>query len=172
MFLLAACGTEFSEELTIEGPSRIQVDALGPVATPGLRLSDGTAPKGVAWRLSREGIVRLAGSQLVAEAPGEVDVVGSWQTQEVRFTLEVRVDAQLRFVRTPAELRVGETVGLRVDGRAGDQAIPAEAIAWTTSAPDVLSVDHGVAVGRDAGTAYVTAAAWGAEAMAELVVVP
>ena len=50
-------------------------------------------------------------------------VVGEWEGQEVRWTLEVDTALLLSFVDAPADLGVGEEVVLRVVGRSGDETV-------------------------------------------------
>ncbi len=172
---MLACTTYEAPELVLDGPEHLRVDRLGPVDGPRVQLQDGTEPEGVIWTLSRDGVAHVENGRLVAEGPGEVQVVAEWEDQRVEWTLLVELGAMLAFVRPPSRIKVGEEVSLQVEARVADRPVDIGAVDWASSDAVVLTVTPGPpasAVGLAAGTADVTASAPGASAMIELEVVP
>lgn len=167
-----ACGAHEPPELVLAGPDRVRAEALGPVDAPAVVLHDGTVPEGLIWSLSREGVARIEQDRVIAEGPGVVQVVAEWEDQRVEWTLVVELGTTLAFVRPPARLRVGEEVPLEVEATVGDDVVEPGPIEWASSDPGILAVDVGRATGVAPGTAWITASARGASAMAELEVVP
>src|SRR5687767_4058527 len=98
---LVARGSYQPPELVLDGPEHLRVERLGPVDGPTVRLEDGTEPVGVIWTLSREGVAHVEGDRLVAEGPGEVQVVAEWEDQRVEWTLLVELGTRLGFVHPP-----------------------------------------------------------------------
>src|SRR5688572_13921537 len=116
---LVACGAYEPPALVLDGPEHLRVDRLGPVEGPRVELEDGTEPEGVIWTLSREGVAHVEGDRLVAEGPGEVQVVAEWEDQRVEWTLLVELGTMLAFVQPPSRLKVGQEVPLQVEARVG-----------------------------------------------------
>lgn len=172
---LVACGSHEPPDLVLEGPDHLRVDRLGPVDGPRVLLDDGSEPDGVIWSLSRDGVAHVDGDRVVAEGPGEVQVVAEWEEQRVEWTLRVELATRLAFVHPPSTVRVGEEVTLLVDARTPNHPVAVGPIEWTSSNTEILTVNAGpppYAYGLSVGTAYVTASVPGASAMIELEVVP
>lgn len=166
---LFACVTSGKPELRLDGPDRIAVNHLGPVDGPRVVLDEGAAPDGLILTLSRPGVARIEGNRVIALAPGVVDVVAEWEGDRVVWTLEVALETTLSFVDPPSTLRVGDAVALAVVAQVGERAVDAGLVTFVTSDDGVVGIDdHGRAVGRGPGTAYVTARAKGTSAMVEI----
>ncbi|MEQ1501135.1 MAG: Ig-like domain-containing protein [Myxococcota bacterium] len=177
LLVLLGCGAPGRPELQLEGPVEVEVDRLGPVEGPRAVLDDGTEPEGVVWTVSQPGIARVDGDRIVAEAPGEVQVVAEWGGARVAWTLRVDVEAALAFVAPPPTVRVGEPVTLAITATSGGAPIDPGPVRWTTSNPAVLTVAAGgplscAVTGVAPGMVYLTARARSATAMVELEVVP
>ena len=65
-----------------------------------------SAPDGLIWTLSRDGVARIDGDEVVAEGPGEVQVVAEWEGERVAWTLRVELGDVAR-VRGPAVVAPG-----------------------------------------------------------------
>ena len=98
---LIACHASSTQALRLDGPDRVTVDRLGPVSGPRIVAGDGELPSGLIWTLSREGVARLDGNQVIAEGPGEVAVIAEWEGAKVQWTLVVELETQLSFVSPP-----------------------------------------------------------------------
>ncbi|MCA9491344.1 MAG: hypothetical protein KC621_15540 [Myxococcales bacterium] len=172
LIVLIACETRREPELMLDGPSEVRVDHLGPVPAPRVVLGDGEVPEGLIWSFSRPGVASIQHGTLLAEGPGEVEVVAEWEGERVAWDLVVELRTELSFVDAPAALAVGDAVDLHLTATEGGVAVDAKAIDWTSSDDAVLLVDAGHLKGIAPGTAYVTASAQGASAMIEVTVHP
>lgn len=162
-----------SPTLTLDGPTEVHVEKLGPVDGPKPALSDGTAPTGLVWTSSAASVAGVDGDHIVAVGPGQATITGTWQAQTVGWTLHVEPPVTLVIVDPPERVQVGATVPLKVTGRLADGAIPVDALTWTTSDAGLATVDgSGVVSGKAPGTVYITASNGKADAMVELEVVP
>lgn len=167
-------------ELHLEGPTEVRVSELGPVDAPRVVTSTGEvlAPaasanaEGPSWTLSRPGVARIDGGQIVAEGPGQVVIGTDWERSHVEWTLRVELHTVVWVVDPPASLAVGERRKLQVAARAGGTDIDAGKVAWSSSEPGVLTVDaFGIATAVEPGTSYLTAQTALGSAMIEVAVV-
>ncbi len=170
--IAAACHSEGPAVLVLKGPEHVEVEQLGAVDGPVVRLNDGTVPRGVIWTTSPHTVAQLEAGQVHAVGPGEASVVAEWEEQTVSWTLVVELAKVLVFVDPPAQVQVGQTVTLGVAARVGDLEADAGSVVWSSSAPQTLNVSEaGLASGVAAGTSWVTAVAGGAKAMLQVDVV-
>jgi hypothetical protein len=170
--LLAACTVADDRQLVVEGPSRVQVDELGPVDGPAFVLSDGTAPEGLTLTASPEAVARVEGGTVRAVGPGEASIEGAWNGQTASWSLVVAPRITLRLVSPPATLTVGQRQPFHVEARHGGTSMDPGPLDWRSSDPKVASVDEaGVVTGVAPGTTYIIAKRDHTEAMAELTVV-
>lgn len=175
---LAGCAASLVSEppgvdLRLDGPDEVRVEALGPVeGAPRAVLSDGSEPVGLVWAVSPEGVARMGPSGVVAVAPGEATIRGTWQAQEVSWLLRVEPPVTLRFVDPPSAVLVGRTVVLRIQGHLGDEVVEdVGPLSWESSNEGVLIVSAGEATGVEPGVAYVTAeSASGSRATVQLTI--
>jgi hypothetical protein len=173
LILGLACGEPDPPELRLDGPSEVRVGSLGPVDGPRVILEDGRSPDGLIWTLSRDGVARIVGGEVIAEGPGDVEVAAEWEGERVVWTLHVELATELAFVDPPSSLPVGASRQVAVAARAGETEIDAGRVVWKSSNTEVLGVDpSGRVSGMSAGVAYLTAQARGASAMVEVEVVP
>lgn len=169
LLVLFACFATGTRTLTLEGPSDVSVDRLGPVPAPRVVAEDGSVPEGLIWNLSREGVARIEGGQVIAEGPGEVEVSVEWEGSRVAWMLRVELETVLSFVSPPPSVGVGEAVQLSVHGTLGGEPIELGSVSWTSSDDRVLQVSRdGEAIGVAPGVAYVTARSGGGSAMVEV----
>lgn len=169
---LVGCGPEPEPTLVLAGPSEVRAAALGVLPGPSVLLDDGTEPDGVIWTVSHPEVVDVRGNRLVVTGPGEAAVTAEWEGDRVGFRVIVALDMRLGFVDPPETLRVGEQRPLRLLARLGEGEVDPGPLSWESSDPDVVRVEDGTATASMPGTAWVTARARGASAMAELEVVP
>lgn len=155
-------------QLVLEGDLHVEVDALGPVPAPRAELDDGSRPEGLTWSLSAPGVAEIREGRVIATAPGETRITGSWQDQEVAWTLVVDPLLLLTWTEPPAAVEVGATVPLVVAGSASGVAVDPGPVSWSSSDDAILVVEEGTARGIAPGVVYVTARAQGSQAMLEL----
>ncbi|MCB9687568.1 MAG: hypothetical protein H6738_16605 [Alphaproteobacteria bacterium] len=173
LIVLIACETRREPELLLDGPSEVRVDHLGPVVpAPRVVLGDGEVPEGLIWSFSRPGVASIQHGTLLAEGPGEVEVVAEWEGERVAWDLVVELRTELSFVEAPATVAVGDAVDLHLAATEGGVPVDTTAADWTTSDEAVLLVEGGHLHAIAPGTAYVTASARGASAMIEVTVHP
>jgi uncharacterized protein YjdB len=73
----------------------------------------------------------------------------------------------------PARVRVGERVGLTIEGRLNGARVSPGALAWRSTDPTVATVSPtGEVLGVAPGVTYVTVSGGRSEAMLEIEVVP
>lgn len=170
--ITAACtGAPAEPSLTLEGPTEVRVENLGPVDGPRALRADGTAPTGVVWTVSDSAVAAVRGGTVVALAPGQTRVTGTLEDETVGWTLTVDPLIVLGFVDAPASVAVGQEVELKVEAHAADQPVPAGAVEWSTSDAAILSATGGRVRGVAPGVAYVSARRGASEAMAQIEVV-
>jgi hypothetical protein len=162
--LVGACGAEpASRTAELSGPERLVVDRLGVVDGPVVLMDDGTVAEGVSWSVAEAGVARVEGEAIHAVGPGETEVRGQWEEQELSWTLVVSLPVALHFDNPPARVLVGQAVALplRVEGQG--------AVSWASSDPAVAAVDAaGQLTGLAPGLVYVTASAGATSAMVEV----
>src|SRR5688572_3827333 len=139
LWMTGACGTS-SPALELEGPAEVRVNRLGPVHGPKVVLDDGSIPTGVIWSVSKEGVARLSGDQVIAEGAGEVDIIAEWEGARVEWTLIVEPATLLSLVDPPPRLKVGERRAMVVRATAGERHVDPGPIEWEVSHPEVLRV--------------------------------
>lgn len=170
--LILACDGS-SPTLVLSGPAEVHIHHTGPVDAPKVMLEDGSAPVGVIWSLSREGVARIEGDRVVAEGPGEVDVVAEWEGMQVRWKLVVELATSVSFVSPPSTIRVGQSRSVAIKATAGERVIEPGPIEWTASDPSIFRVDgQGTLTALSPGVGYLTARAAGAFAMVQIEVTP
>jgi len=154
----------------LTGPDLIKVTAVGPVAgVPQVRTADGLLLDGLDWTVERAEVARWENGRLYAVREGETTVTGRWRGQEVRWRLEVKPALLLRFDEPPETLVVGERVSLTVHGHRGEEDVPAPDLRWSSSAPEILTVDAaGTLTAMAEGVAYVTAQGANGDAVVEI----
>ena len=166
------CGGEATTELelALDGPARIRIDHLGAVQGPGVVLSDGTEPEGVVWTVSEQGVARVNGDSLVAEAPGEVMITGTWEGQTVNWTLVVDPAMVLHISGARPRLSVGDMITLRANGTIGEESVETGEITWSSSDSELLTIAaDGSVEALGTGRVWITAkTANGAESMVEI----
>jgi hypothetical protein len=133
-------------------------------------LAGGAEPEGLIWSFSRPGVATFERGAVLAEGPGEVDVVAEWEGERVAWHLVVELGTELSFVDVPATLSVGETTTLAL--ASGERPVAPDDVTWTSSDPKVLQVSGGQLQAVAPGTAFVTASTGGSSAMAEVAVQP
>lgn len=171
--LLAACqGAPSEPSITLEGPTDVRVERLGPVAGPRALAADGSEARAVVWTVSAPEVAAVTDGQIVATGPGTAQIVGSLGTDEVRWTLTVDPLTTLAVKQAPATLAVGATGTVVLEARAGDQPVPLGDVTWSSSDPAVLTVAAGELRGVAPGSAYVTARRGRSEAMIQVDVQP
>lgn len=169
--VVALLGCVEPPELKLDGPGEVVVDHLGTVQGPRAVLPDGHVPDGVTWRVAESSVARIEDGQVVAFGAGSTDVVGSWDDQQVVWTLKVEPALVVAFVKPPPTIAVGATVPLTVQATFGGSAVEGAAIAFSSSDPKVLEVaPDGAATGKSPGMAYIMASSRGSEAMVEITV--
>ncbi|MCB9691442.1 MAG: Ig-like domain-containing protein [Alphaproteobacteria bacterium] len=164
------CGVP-EQELHLQGPGEVHLDALGPVQEgPVAVLDDGSRPDDVVWTADPEAVAHVREGAVHAVGPGTAVVTASWHGQTASYRLVVEPVEALRFRSPPDAVEVGASVPLAVV--AGEEA-PAGALHWASSHTEVLTVaPDGTITGRAPGTAWVTVTgASGGTAMVELAVV-
>jgi len=167
-----ACAPGERERLTLEGPTQVTVETLGPVEGPRAVLTNGEAAEGVLWEVGATDVAKVKDGRVTAVGPGETKVTGTWQDQVVEWVLEVKPVVVLRFVDPPKEVKVGERVPLGVEARVGDATVVTNDLTWSSEPPAVARVNGaGEVEGLTPGIAYVTVSGGKAEAMLELAVV-
>ncbi|MFT4623948.1 MAG: hypothetical protein ACI8PZ_002604 [Myxococcota bacterium] len=164
--LLLGCAGSMDVEFRLEGPETVHVQRLGAVVGPQVSLSDGTLPEGVEWDVASPAVAEVDTDGVRALAPGETEVVGRWEGQEVVWKLIVAPALTLSFAGPPAEVRVGERLPLVVEGNGAP--LDPELVDWESSDPEVLTVLTGAMQGVSEGTAYVTVERDGSRAMFEV----
>lgn len=164
------CGAPSAAALVLDGPDVVRVTSTGPVSgLPQVRDADGQSVEGVEWRVDREEVARWEDGQLLAVGEGDATVIGRWQGQEVRYRVEVQPALLLRFDAPPDTLTVGQRVTLTLHAHRGAEDGPAPTLRWTSSAPDVLTVDaSGTVSALREGVAYVTAQGANGDAVVEI----
>ncbi len=172
LWIGGAC-TDGPEEpsLTLEGPTEIRVEKLGPVDGPRALRADGTAPSGVVWTVSDAGVAAVRDGAVVALGPGQTRVTGTLDAETVGWTLTVDPEVILGFLDVPPTVMVGQDVELKVEARAGEQVVAPGAVEWSTSDPAILTATAGRLRGVAPGVAYVSARRGASEAMAQVEVV-
>ncbi len=169
MLIAAACATEAAPTLTLQGPAQVRVSASGPVTGgPMAFLSDGSEVEGVEWHAAPTSVAVVRQGVVHAVGPGQADVTGLWEGQEVHWTLVVDAAMVLRFVDAPEGLEVGDEVVLKVEGRSGGRKVEPAALTWSSSDQDVLMVNDGRAIAYQPGVVYVTATDGGSYAQLQL----
>lgn len=169
LLVFAACtGAPEEPSLTLEGPTEVRVEKLGPVSGPRALRADGTAPEGLVWTVSDMHVAAVRDGRVIALGPGETRIVGTLDDEQVGWTLTVDPAVVLGFSHVPAVVSVGEEAEIGVEARAGDEPVPAGPVDWSSSDPAVLSVAGGKLRGVAPGVAYVTAKRGAAEAMAQV----
>ncbi len=164
----ACTGGPAEPSLTLEGPTEIRVEKLGPVHGPRALRADGTAPSGVVWTVSDGGVAEVRDGAVVALRPGQARVTGTLDAETVAWNLTVDPEVVLGFVDVPASLTVGQELALKVEARAGDQVVPPGVVEWSSSDPAVLTATAGTLHGVAPGIAYVSARHGASEAMAQV----
>lgn len=168
----AGCGGSgtVDAELALDGPARIRVDHLGAVQGPQVVLSDGTEPQGVVWTVSDGGVARIDGDSIVAEAPGEAQVTGSWEGQAVSWTLVVDPAMILHIQNARPRVSVGDMGTLRASATIGQESVDPGEVTWSSSDAELLTVAaDGTYEALGTGRVWVTAkTANGAESMVEI----
>jgi hypothetical protein len=168
----AACAGGAEEPaITLEGPTDVRVEKLGPVEGPRVLQGDGTEAPGLSWSVSVPSVATVQDGQVVAVGPGKTAIIGTVGRDHVQWTLSVDPTLTLGFVDPPGRVAVGKEVPLVVEARAGTQVVPAGHLDWTTSNPGVLTVVEGQAKGIAVGTAFVSAHRGASEAMVQIEVV-
>ncbi len=172
-FAYLGCSSPPEPQLALEGGTRVRVEALGPVTgAPRAVLTDADVPVRVEWSVQPASVAAVVDGQVVATGPGEALVEGTWRSQKVSWTLEVRPQTMLRFADHPASMVVGESLSLQVRRYLGEQASPAGPVKWTSSAPSIASVDDtGRVTALSRGITFITAAGPADEAVVELEVI-
>lgn len=157
---LVGCGGEAEapeHTLRLEGPERVRVDELGPVSLPSVVLDDGTVAEGLTWTVGEGSVAKVQGTGVVAVAPGEVEVTGTWQGQTVTWTLVVDPAMNLHIEGARATLAVGDTLALRGVGSIGDTSVDPGAVAWSSSDAEILSIGaDGAATALAPGRVWVS----------------
>jgi alpha-amylase len=174
VWLVAGCTPHDDPALALDGPTRVTVASLGPVEGPRAVLPDGSTPPDIAWTASVPAVADIRGSEVIAKAGGETQIIGAWSGQEVRWTLVVEPAVLLVPDDPPATVAVGSTVPLRVHAH-DDDGKPAAlgALRWVSSDPSVATVTQdGAITGIAPGIVYVTVSSAGSDAMLEIRVVP
>lgn len=170
--LMMACGSQTAAPaLTIDGPSQLRVDRLGPVDGPRVGLDDGARPDGVAVIVADTKVADFEDGRLIAKARGETQVTATWKEQSVVWTLVVDPAVSLRFLDAPASISVGQSAALVLEARAGSTVVEAVNATWASSNLEVAVVADGTITGNQAGLAFITARMGTSEAMAEVEVV-
>ena len=170
---LVGCTGVDGRELVLDGPPTLRTDRLGPVEGPKVLLSDGSEPEGLVLGADRADVVTVEGTAITAVGPGEARIEAKWNDKKVSWTVIVDPKISLRLVSPPATLNVGQRRPLHLEARMGEQAVDPGEVTWRSSHPDILGVSAaGELIGTSPGTAYVIAERSGAEAMAEIQVVP
>jgi hypothetical protein len=172
LLVIGACSTHpIDPALTIEGPSQLRVDKLGPVDGPRVALDDGSRPEGMEITVMDPVVAGVEEGRVVAKARGQTKVSVLWSDQEVVWTLVVDPAVSLSLLDVPAHVVVGERATLRVEARVGQEVIGHSDTTWASSDDTVAIVDQGVITGQEPGTSFITARMGGSEAMAEIEVV-
>lgn len=147
--------------------ARVDLKALAIVGNGDVE--DLTDTGSVRWTSSDPEVLQIdATGRLLAFSAGEAEIVGTWRNIETQpIPVEVADVALDTLLIEPeiADLRVNETLPLAVvavfsDGERAD-ALPH--VTWTSTRPDVLSVEDGVLSGLEPGVAEVFASWMGVQ---------
>lgn len=158
--------------VTLDGPAELKVESLGPVALPGVHVTQGDAPidpTGLVWTADPATVATIDGANLLAVGPGTATVKAAIGASSASFALTVAPAVTISFVDPPASLAVGGAADLRLRGQSGGQDAPIGAVVWSSSNDAVATVSaDGKVAAIGAGRAYLTAKAGESEAMLEL----
>jgi len=172
-FAAFACTLGEKDQLSLEGPTRVTVETLGPVEGPHAVFTSGEAADGIVWQVSADDVAQIKDGQVTAVGPGKTKIIGNWEDQVVEWVLEVKPVFVLRFVDPPLELKVGDKMPLRVEARVGAATVEPSDLIWSSEPAAVARVNGaGEVEGISPGVAYVTVSGGKTEAMLELMVVP
>lgn len=158
--------------VTLDGPAAVTVQDLGPVALPGVHVTQGDAPvdpTGLVWTADPATVATIDGANLVAVGPGSAIVKAALGDASASFALTVAPAITVSFVDPPTSLLVGTTADLQLRGQSGAKEMPIGTVVWASSNEAVATVSpEGKVAGISAGRAYLTAKAGDSEAMLEL----
>lgn len=166
---ISACGagSHQNAELLLEGPSMVRVDELGMVEGPQVLLSDGTTPTGMVVDVQPSGVAKVQGADVVATAAGEATVSIRWQGSEVKWNLVVVPSEHLSLQDPPFEVGTGQRTELVVVDEQRSR-VAGEGLDWSSSAPEIATVEDGWVTGVSPGVVFVTAKGHGSQVMVEL----
>ena len=164
-----ACGADSHQnaELHLEGPSMVRVDGLGMVQGPRVLLADGTTPTGMVVEVRPSGVAKAQGTDVIATGAGEATVSIRWRDSEVKWNLVVVPSEHLSLQDPPFEVGTGQRAELVVVNEQR-RRVAGERLDWSSSAPDVATVEDGWVTGVSPGVVFVTAKGNGSQVMLEL----
>ena len=166
---VAACATPAGQslDLKLSGPALVRVDRLGAVDGPDVVLSDGSVPDALRLEAAPSAVATVEQGQVHARSSGEATVTAHWQGQQVTWKLVVSPSEYLSLQDPPLGIPVGDRLELLVVNQ-HQARVGGEHLDWSTSAPEIATVEDGWVTGHATGVVFVTARGSGSQLVVEL----